>query len=648
MFFQGHIMPLLTAIFTFTIIVVASNEIAKGFQKLKLPLITGFIIIGVIAGPDLLKMIPRESLSRLTFIDDIALAFIAFAAGNEMFLKDLQGKLRSIGIMTAAQFFITFLVSFFLLMLISEKIPFMARQPQEYKIGLALLISTIFIARSPASAIAIINELRAKGPFTQVALGVTIIKDILVIILFTITFSVSANLINGIEFSYSKILIVIAELATAIVLGLIYCQIIKKFFELKMDSTIEAVLFLFIGWSLFGLSHFVEHYTETHLHFRFHIEALLAGIVASFRLTNNTKYRLHLESLIHRLGPFVYVAFFTKVGADIELKILARYWDIAVFLFLIRLGALMIASFIGSIAIKDNWKNTLLSWTPYVTQAGVSLGLITIVAGYFPQFGVEFETILIAVIIINQFIGPPLMKWAIISAGEAHVKEKHAFDGVRDAYIFGLENISVHLAHSLQRQNWKVRIITCDADEAFLQQNARMLKSVEIIQASDPCKDVLPGVDFKTADAVVLLMSDYNNLRVARAMKEKFDIPVIIARVEDFAEAERLRKLGVLVVEPRTAMVSLLEHFVRSPYATSLLIGMDENKVVEDIEVLNTEIHGKALREIHLPLGVLVLSVTRGGESILTHGYTRLRLHDIVTVLGTPEEIEQTRIKLQF
>jgi len=43
-----------------------------------------------------------------------------------------------------------------------------------------------------------------------------------------------------------------------------------------------------------------------------------------------------------------------------------------------------------------------------------------------------------------------------------------------------------------------------------------------------------------------------------------------------------------------------------------------------------------------------ILSVRRGGENIITHGYTRLRLHDIVTVLGKPEDIEQTRFKLQF
>jgi Trk K+ transport system NAD-binding subunit len=67
-----------------------------------------------------------------------------------------------------------------------------------------------------------------------------------------------------------------------------------------------------------------------------------------------------------------------------------------------------------------------------------------------------------------------------------------------------------------------------------------------------------------------------------------------------------------------------------------------------DIEVLNPEIHGKPLRDIRLPLGVLVISITRNGQTILTHGYTRLRLHDIVTVLGAPEQLEQVRVKLQF
>ncbi len=639
-----EILGLLTAIFTFLIIVIASNQLAQGFQRLRLPLITGFILIGVIAGPDVLKMIPRQSLDKLSFIDEFALAFIAFAAGNEMFIKELRQGIRSIIIMTLAQFFITFGVSFFILMLISQNIPFMANQPQAVIIAISLLISTIFIARSPASAIAIINELKAKGPFTQVALGVTILKDILVIVLFTVTYSVAQNLISNTGFDVFQLFIVFLELVASLVVGIIYAKIIAWIFSLKIRKIVEYVLFLFLGWSIYLLAHFIEHKSVELWHIHFHIEPLLAGIIASFCITNNTKYRLHLQQVIEALSPYVYVAFFTKVGADIELNVLISYWQVAVILFLVRLFAIAVASVTGSVFIRENLKNTLLSWTPYITQAGVSLGLITIVADAFPQLGVEFETILVAVIIINQFVGPPLMKWAIIAAGEAHKKQPYKFDGVRDVIIFGLENLSINLAHTLQKENWEVKIVTDEPIEGYGDE----AKLIEIVQVKDFDHETLKNLNLDQADAVVLLMTDYKNYQLAQTITSYFDIQTIVVRIEDFSMYHKFRELGALVVEPSTAIVNLLEHFVISPHAVSILLGQEEGQQTMDIEVLNPEVHGKPLRDIRLPLGVLVISVSRNGQSILTHGYTRLRLHDIVTVVGRPEQLEQVRVKLQF
>ena len=49
------------------------------------------------------------------------------------------------------------------------------------RIAVAMLAGAILVARSPSSAIAIVNALRAKGPFPQTALGVTVIMDVVVI-----------------------------------------------------------------------------------------------------------------------------------------------------------------------------------------------------------------------------------------------------------------------------------------------------------------------------------------------------------------------------------------------------------------------------------------------------------------------------------
>ena len=61
---------------SFLIVTVAASRLSKYFLKVKLPIITGLLVIGIVAGPFVLKLIPKESLTKLTFINDIALSFI--------------------------------------------------------------------------------------------------------------------------------------------------------------------------------------------------------------------------------------------------------------------------------------------------------------------------------------------------------------------------------------------------------------------------------------------------------------------------------------------------------------------------------------------------------------------------------------------
>ncbi|MGM0475431.1 MAG: TrkA C-terminal domain-containing protein, partial [Bacteroidota bacterium] len=110
---------------------------------------------------------------------------------------------------------------------------------------------------------------------------------------------------------------------------------------------------------------------------------------------------------------------------------------------------------------------------------------------------------------------------------------------------------------------------------------------------------------------------------------------------------KKFHKLGVMVIDPSTAMVSLLEHFIRAPIATSLLLGMAETQDSIDVEVRNSNYHGLTLRDLRLPTDVIILSVTRGGNPIISHGYTRLRLGDIVTLVGSSESLDKVRLDLQ-
>ena len=65
-------------------------------------------------------------------------------------------------------------------------------------------------------------------------------------------------------------------------------------------------------------------------------------------------------------------------------------------------------------------KTSSYAWMAYVTQAGVALGLIKLVVAAFPAWGGEFAALGTTTVVINQVVGPPLFKFAIVRSGEAH------------------------------------------------------------------------------------------------------------------------------------------------------------------------------------------------------------------------------------
>ena len=66
------------------------GSILEGFG---LPRITGYICAGLFLGPYFLKFYSKNAVSDLSFLNSLALAFIAFCAGGELRLANIKKKL---------------------------------------------------------------------------------------------------------------------------------------------------------------------------------------------------------------------------------------------------------------------------------------------------------------------------------------------------------------------------------------------------------------------------------------------------------------------------------------------------------------------------------------------------------------------------
>lgn len=624
----------------FVIVAIAANQIAKVFQKIKFPLITGLIITGIIAGSSVLNFIPIDAVDKLHFLNEIALAIIAFSAGSELYLNDLRSRIQSIKWMTIGQLIITFIISAVVIYFVADAIPFMADLPSKSKIAISILFGTIFVARSPSSAIAVINEMRANGPFTKTVMGVTVVKDVLVIILFAVCFSISKAFINGDEIGILFLVILFFELVASFTIGYLLGKLLQLPFNYKIPHSLKAFIIVTIGYGVYIFAYYVQLETGIYLHHEFVLEPLLICIIGSFVLTNYSKHRIEFSELLEEISPFIYIIFFTLTGASLSLQVLYSVFGIAFALFFLRLLTMFFGGLFGVYAANDKKEYRFIAWMPYLTQAGVALGLATIISNEFPVWGNEFEAIVIAIIVINQLVGPPLFKWALNFVKESHTKASlQQFDGTRDAVIFGVESQSIALAQQLEKHNWETRLIGFDAvdlDKGI---------DTEYIHLDDISLESIKMLQLEKTEGIVLMLGDTKNYKLAELIYENIGTSNVVVRLNKRGNFEKFHKLGCLIIEPATAMVSLLDHFVRSPNAASLLLGMDEGQDSMDIEIRNEDIQGLRLRDLRLPADILVLSVRRNGQLLVSHGYTRLRLGDIMTLVGSEKSLEELNFK---
>lgn len=624
------------------IVALAADRIAIVFQKIKLPLITGFIITGIVAGSSMLNFITKESIEKLDFLFDIALAIIAFSAGSELYLNELRSRINSIKWMTIGQLVITFVMSSVIIYFIADYIPFMRDMDSISKIAVAILFGTIFVARSPSSAIAVINEMRANGPFTKTVMGVTVLKDVLVIILFAICFALAKAFINGEDTDIIFFIFLLFELSLSFGLGILAGMLLKLIFSLTLQSWVKSGLIIVIGYFVYLGADILANSSEIFFAHKIVVEPLLICIIASFVITNYSKHRIEFSAQLENVAPTIYIIFFTLTGASLSIQTLVSVFGIAVALFFIRIITMFFGGIFGVIAAKDPKKYTFISWMPYITQAGVALGLATIVEHTFPVWGHAFETIIIAIIVINQLIGPPLFKWTLNFVKESHLRAKLSLhQHNQDALIIGIESQSIALANQLAKHNWKPRLVSVDdymVDD---------ITDFEVLHLDDFTIESLKKLDCANVEAVVLMMSDTKNYELAELIYEQVGTKEVIVRLNKRENFNKFHELGALIIEPATALVSLLDHFVRSPNAATLLLGMDEGQDSIDIEITNQDIHGMRLRELRLPSDIIILSVKRKGQIIISHGYTRLRLKDVITLVGAEKSLEEVMFKFE-
>jgi hypothetical protein len=142
-------------------------------------------------------------------------------------------------------------------------------------------------------------------------------------------------------------------------------------------------------------------------------------LVAGF-VTENVSDREHGAALRHamqRSAAPVFTVFFALAGT----KIIPAEMGGIVLLIIPIVAARMLGIWIGT-SLGTRWAGEAedgpLVWKGLVSQAGVALGLATLVAQAYPARGGELAAVFVGVIACNEFLGPILFRRALSQSGE--------------------------------------------------------------------------------------------------------------------------------------------------------------------------------------------------------------------------------------
>ena len=170
----------LDLLFKICIVLLVGVIGGKLARLLKLPNVTGYLVVGLFLGPSFTKYVNAGDIETFSVISELALAIIAFTIGSEFVMKDILKLGKSIVIITLAE--VVFAVAtVFVVMYFLFKQPF----------AFSIVIASMSAATAPAATLMVMKQYKAHGPLTKTILPVVALDDVFGIMAFGIAISLA-------------------------------------------------------------------------------------------------------------------------------------------------------------------------------------------------------------------------------------------------------------------------------------------------------------------------------------------------------------------------------------------------------------------------------------------------------------------------
>ncbi len=406
-------------------------------RKLKLPNVSGYLVLGLLLGPslglifkDFKGVITVEDNTALEFISELALAFIAFSIGSEFALKNIKKLGKEIFTLTTFEVVGAVLVVFLALFFLPKPDVIQTGYHPFAKenIAFGMILASMSAATAPAATIMVIRQYRAYGAVTKTILPVTALDDIFGIVVFGFFIAIAKILVPQgatnvplLLMFLSPFIEVFGSVLIGALLGLILSKLANKFDRLRDDMQVLALLTVFMTVSLTNI---VNHYLHD---YGIGFSQLLINIAVGSMVANVAKKPERSYGALNDMTTPFYIIFFTLAGASLDLSLLGAdrlILIITLVYILARGGGKILGIYVGARIAKSSPTIRKFLGIALLPQGGVSIGLLVIVAVQMKTFYPIIATIIMLSILVYETFGPIFAKFSLQKAGELYGQDK--------------------------------------------------------------------------------------------------------------------------------------------------------------------------------------------------------------------------------
>ncbi len=395
------------------VIILTGYFLSLFFERIGFPKIMGYLTAGIILNPQVTEIIPTGFSSITDSVTSFCLAFITFEIGSSFSIKELKDtgrKYFKLAFFESFGAFASILIAFFF---ISSYILPLSNLSTPLIIAFCLLLASLAAPTDPSATIAVIHEYKAKGPVTKAILGAAAFDDIITLILYSFSLSISRSLVgatdvNVLNISYHILYKILGAVVTGVVFGFIFNKTVTIF---KVSDRKSSVI-IFLGF--LSLTYGVATYLK--------MDELFSTLTLGFVIRNfNINKKQILDITEQGLEDFFFLIFFVFSAMSFNFHGTNMHILIAILTFiLIRATGKYFGMYAGTHVLKMDKNVKKYAFAGLIPQGGIVLGLALMLNKEpgFEGFTNILSGIIMGATIIHEFIGPLISHTILKKAGE--------------------------------------------------------------------------------------------------------------------------------------------------------------------------------------------------------------------------------------